>query len=218
VSELAAFLAVAAVVIVTPGPDTALTVRNTVAGGRRTGVFTALGVAGGQLAWTLATSAGISALLLASEPAFAAMKLLGAAYLVVLGAQALRAAWRGGAPGGWPPGLSIRRRPASQVAPRLAPGTALFQGFASNLGNPKMAVFFTSLLPQFTQRGDAGFGALFLLGLSFCSLTLVWLTAYAIAVATAGDMFSRSGIRRGLEAMTGAVLIGLGVRLALARR
>ena len=212
-SELAAFLAVAAVVIVTPGPDTALTVRNTVAGGRRSGVFTALGVAGGQLTWTLATSAGISALLLASEPAFAAVKLLGAAYLVVLGAQALRAAWRGGAPDGWPPG-----RLAPQIAPQLAPRTALVQGFASNLGNPKMAVFFTSLLPQFTQQGSAGFGALFLLGLLFCSFTLVWLTAYAIAVATAGDMLGRSGIRRGLEAMTGAVLIGLGVRLALARR
>jgi threonine/homoserine/homoserine lactone efflux protein len=185
-------------------------------------MFTALGVAGGQLAWTLATSAGISALLLASEPVFAAVKLVGAAYLVALGAQALRAAWRGSAPDGWPPGRSIPRGLAPQLAPhlapQLAPRTALFQGFASNLGNPKMAVFFTSLLPQFTQRGDAGFGALFLLGLLFCSLTLVWLTAYAIAVATAGDLFSRSGIRRGLEAMTGAVLIGLGVRLALARR
>ena len=81
-----------------------------------------------------------------------------------------------------------------------------------------MAVFFTSLLPQFTQRDHTGFGALLLLGLCFCSLTLVWLTAYAIAVATAGDIFGRSGIRRGLEAMTGAVLVALGARLALERR
>jgi threonine/homoserine/homoserine lactone efflux protein len=210
VSDLAAFLAVAAVVIATPGPDTALTVRNTVSGGRRSGIFTALGVAGGQATWTLATSAGISALLLASEPAFRAVKLLGAAYLVVLGAQALRAAFRGG---------SVQERePGRRLSRTLTPLAALRQGLISNLGNPKMAVFFTSLLPQFTQRGDAGFGALFLLGLLFCGITLVWLTAYAIAVATAGDVFSRSGIRRGLEAMTGAVLIGLGVRLALARR
>jgi len=210
VSDLAAFLAVAAVVIATPGPDTALTVRNTLSGGRQSGIFTALGVAGGQATWTLATSAGISALLLASEPAFAAVKLLGAAYLVVIGAQALRAAFRGGSVQERAPGRGFLRT--------LTPLVALRQGFVSNLGNPKMAVFFTSLLPQFTQRGDAGFGSLFLLGLLFCSLTLVWLTAYAIAVATAGDMFSRSGIRRSLEAMTGAVLIGLGVRLALARR
>ena len=209
-SDLAAFLAVAAVVIATPGPDTALTVRNTLSGGRRSGILTAFGVAGGQATWTLATSAGISALLLASEPAFRAVKLLGAAYLVVLGAQALRAAFRGG---------SVQERaPGRGLSRALTPLAALRQGLISNLGNPKMAVFFTSLLPQFTQRADAGFGALFLLGLLFCSLTLVWLTAYAIAVATAGDMFSRSGIRRGLEAITGAVLIGLGVRLALARR
>jgi threonine/homoserine/homoserine lactone efflux protein len=210
VSDLAAFLAVAAVVIATPGPDTALTVRNTLSGGRRSGIFTALGVAGGQATWTLATSAGISALLLASEPAFAAVKLLGAAYLVVLGAQTLRAAFRRGS--------AQERAPGRGFLRALTPLVALRQGFVSNLGNPKMAVFFTSLLPQFTQRGDAGFGALFLLGLLFCGITLVWLTAYAIAVATAGDVFSRSGIRRGLEAMMGAVLIGLGVRLALARR
>ena len=209
-SDLAAFLAVAAVVIATPGPDTALTVRNTMAGGRRSGILTALGVAGGQATWTLATSAGISALLLASEPAFAAVKLLGAAYLVVLGAQALRAAVRAGSLQGCAPSRGL-----SRTQTKLA---ALRQGFVSNLGNPKMAVFFTSLLPQFTQRDHTGFGALLLLGLLFCSLTLAWLTAYAIAIATAGDIFGRSGIRRGLEAMSGAVLVALGVRLALERR
>jgi threonine/homoserine/homoserine lactone efflux protein len=210
VSDLAAFLAVAAVVIATPGPDTALTVRNTLSGGRRSGISTALGVAGGQATWTLATSAGISALLLASEPAFAAVKLLGAAYLVLLGAQALRAAYRGGSVQAWAPTCGFFRTPT--------PLAALRQGLISNLGNPKMAVFFTSLLPQFTQRDHAGFGSLLVLGLLFSSPTLVWLVAYAIAVATAGDMFGRSGIRRGLEAMTGAVLVALGLRLALERR
>jgi threonine/homoserine/homoserine lactone efflux protein len=180
-----AFLAVAAVVIATPGPDTALTVRNTLSGGRRSGIFTALGVVGGQATWTLATSAGISALLLASEPAFAAVKLLGAAYLVVLGAQALRAAYRGGSVQAWVPTCGFFRTPT--------PLAALRRGLISNLGNPKMAVFFTSLLPQFTQRDHPGFGSLLVLGLCFCSLTLVWLVAYAIAVATAGDMFGRTG-------------------------
>lgn len=209
-SEFAAFLVVAAVVIATPGPDTALTVRNTIAGGRRSGIFTALGVAGGQATWTLATSAGISALLLASEPAFAAVKLLGAAYLVVLGAQALRVAFRAGSLQACAPGRGFSRA--------LPPLVALRQGFVSNLGNPKMAVFFTSLLPQFTRPDHTGFGSLLVLGLLFCSLTLAWLAAYAIAVATAGDIFGRSGIRRGLEAVTGAVLVALGLRLALERR
>ena len=90
--ELLAFLGISALVIVTPGQDTALTIRNTLAGGRRAGSFTALGVSTGQAVWTLAASAGVAALLVASEPAFIALKLAGAAYLVFLGAQALVAA------------------------------------------------------------------------------------------------------------------------------
>src|ERR687895_1794004 len=93
-TELAAFVGVALVVICTPGPDTALTIRNSLLGGRRAGVFTALGVSTGQAVWTLAASAGIAALLVASEPAFRALKLLGAAYLIWLGAQTLWGAFR----------------------------------------------------------------------------------------------------------------------------
>ena len=94
-TELLAFLGVSAIVIATPGPDTALTIRNTLMGGRRAGIFTALGVSTGQATWTLATAAGIAALLAASEPAFLAVKILGSAYLVLLGLQALLAAVRG---------------------------------------------------------------------------------------------------------------------------
>ncbi len=92
---LLAFLAVATLVIVTPGPDTAITIRSTLVGGRRAGVMTAFGVVTGQAAWSLAASAGVTALLVASEPAFLAVKLAGAAYLVFLGIQALRGAFRG---------------------------------------------------------------------------------------------------------------------------
>jgi len=90
----AAFLGVSLLVIVTPGQDTALTIRNTLAGGRRGGVFTALGVVSGQLTWALATSAGLAAVLVASQPAFTALRLAGAVYLVLLGLQALVAAVR----------------------------------------------------------------------------------------------------------------------------
>src|SRR5205807_870939 len=95
--SLWAFLGVSLLVIATPGPDTALTIRNTLLGGRRGGFFTALGVASGQAIWALATSVGIVALLVASEPVFVAVKLAGAAYLVILGAQALWQALRAGA-------------------------------------------------------------------------------------------------------------------------
>ena len=87
--QVAAFLGVSLLVIVTPGQDTALTIRNALAGGRRGGVFTALGVVSGQLTWALAASAGLAALLVASQPAFTALRLAGAAYLVLLGLQLL---------------------------------------------------------------------------------------------------------------------------------
>jgi threonine/homoserine/homoserine lactone efflux protein len=91
-AELLAFLGVSLVVICTPGPDTALTVRNAFAGGRASGVATAAGVATGQAAWTLAASLGVAQLLQASEPAFLAVRVAGAAYLVYLGVQSLRSA------------------------------------------------------------------------------------------------------------------------------
>jgi threonine/homoserine/homoserine lactone efflux protein len=206
-SQLLAFLAVSAIVIVTPGPDTALTIRNTLIGGRRAGVFTAFGVSGGQTTWTLATAAGIAALLAASEPAFLAVRLLGSAYLVWLGAQALVGALRR-APGG------RRERPRGSG---LRSAVALRQGILSNLGNPKMAAFFPSLLPQFAPQEHA-FAAVLGLGLVFSLMTLAWLSAYALVVARAGDVLRRPVIRRVIEAVTGAVLVALGLRLATERR
>ena len=195
---IAAFLGISILVIVTPGQDTALTIRNSLLGGRRGGLFTALGVSAGQAVWALATSIGLAALIVAFEPAFVALKLAGAAFLVYLGVHALLRAWRGTA-----------------AEPRRAPRTSSFrQGLVSNLGNPKMAVFFTSLLPQFAES----FAGLLALGLIFCSLTLVWLSAYAFAVAKAGGLLRRPAIRRAFDAILGALLIALGVRLATDRR
>jgi threonine/homoserine/homoserine lactone efflux protein len=202
VTELLAFLAVSAIVIVTPGQDTALTIRNALLGGRRAGLATALGVSAGQAVWTLAASLGLAALLVASEPAFLALRLVGAAYLVYLGAQSLLAAIRG-----------HRRDHPVTAGDR---GVAGFrQGVLSNLGNPKMAVFFSSLLPQF---GGTSFASLFALGLVFCTMTLVWLSAYAFVVARAGDFLRRPVIRRALDAVTGVALTLFGIRLATDRR
>jgi threonine/homoserine/homoserine lactone efflux protein len=194
---LAAFLGISILVIVTPGQDTALTIRNSLIGGRRAGVLTAAGVATGQAVWALATSIGVAALIVAFEPAFVALKLAGAAFLIYLGAHALLRALRGEVG---------EARSGGRDAP-------FRQGVISNLGNPKMAVFFTSLLPQF---GDS-FAALFGLGLLFCSMTFVWLTAYAYAVAKAGDVLRRPAIRRAFDAVLGAVLVALGIRLATDR-
>jgi threonine/homoserine/homoserine lactone efflux protein len=200
--SLWAFLGISLLVIATPGPDTALTVRNTLLGGRRGGGFTAAGVAAGQAIWAFATSAGLVALLVASKPVFEAVKWLGAAYLVWLGAHSLWAAWRGSAA----PGTGIAAAPA-----RLSRTTAFRQGLLSDLGNPKMAVFFSSLLPQFS---DASFGSLVILGLVFSAMTFTWLLAYATALSVAGNFVRRRAIWRSIEAITGAALVALGLRLA----
>ncbi len=164
--SLAAFLIISALVIVTPGQDTALTIRNTLLGGRRAGVATAIGVAGGQFVWTIAASAGITAILVASAPVFAAVRLAGAAYLVYLGATSLWSALRSSAHDRTDVASSSR-------ASTLDWRPALRQGLLSNLGHPKMVVFFSSLLPQVAPTEGPTFLTMLALGLVFCSMTLL---------------------------------------------
>jgi threonine/homoserine/homoserine lactone efflux protein len=210
VGALWAFVGVAALVIVTPGPDTALTVRNALLGGRAAGMATAVGVALGLAVWTAAASAGLAALLVASEPAFVAIKLAGAAYLVLLGAQTLLHALRGrGGEHADDDGDSARR---------LRPAAALRQGVLNDLGNPKIAVFFTTLLPQFAPAHGPAFLTLLAFGLLFCAMTFAWLCAYSVVVARAGAALRRPRIRRTLDAVMGAALVAVGVRVAVERR
>jgi len=208
ITNLGAFLALSALLAVAPGPDTAITTRNALVGGRRAGFFTILGVAFGLSVWTLATGAGVAALLRASEPAFVALKLAGAIYLAVLGVQAILAAVRKPPPG---PAAGVVRR---EISTRVA----LRQGAVTNLGNPKIAVFFTSFLPQFTPAQHATFAALVVLGLLFCLVGLSWLSLYVLVVARIGDFLRRPGPRRVLDGFTGLVLVGFGIRLAAEHR
>ena len=208
VESLAAFLAVSAVVICTPGQDTALTIRNTLAGGRVGGIATAAGVALGQAVWTVAASAGVVTLLAASEPAFRALKLAGAAYLVFLGAQSLYAALRRA-------DRSLTE-PAAAGSPSSVAG-ALRQGVLSNLGNPKMAVFFASLLPQFAPGGSDAFLVLLALGLAL--LLADPRLAHAVRdCRVEGAGFLVGPARRALDAVTGLVLVVFGARLAAESR
>ncbi len=200
--ELLAFLGISLVVIMTPGQDTALTIRNTLVAGRGNGVRTAFGVSCGQLVWALAASTGLAALLAASEPAFDALKLAGAAYLIFLGAQALRDAIKG-------------TRTHDQPKPTTPHGFR--QGLVSNLGNPKMAIFFTGLLPQFAPETGPAFATMLALGCAFAALTLAWLTLYAFAVERARSALARPAVRRTLDAVTGTALIALGARIAAER-
>jgi len=200
------FLALALIVIVTPGPDTALVIRNSLSGGRRGGTGTALGVALGQAFWTLATAVGVTALLVASRPAFMAVRIAGSLYLVLLGLAALRRAWSGR--------QAVIAAPARESV-RSRAATGFRQGLLSNLGNPKMAVFFTSLLPQFVDARENLLTHALALGAVFCAMTLVWLTAYALLIARIGDVLRRPMLHRTIEGLAGGVLLVFGIRLAL---
>ena len=200
--ELLPFVLVSAVVIASPGPDTALVVRNALFGGRRVALATSVGVAFGLAVWSLAAAVGVAAVLRRSEPVFTVLKLVGALYLVWLGIQALRMAWS-----------AREQEPPAAPTSSTRARRGLRQGFLSNLSNPKIAVFFTSFLPQFAPA-DSNFTELFALGLLFCLMTLAWLAGYAVAVARAGDLLRRRRVRQALEGVTGAVLIAFGIRLA----
>ena len=209
-SMFLAFLGISALVIAMPGPDTALTIRNTILGGRRAGTFTALGVASGQLVWVAGTSAGLVAVLLASEPVFRFIKLLGAAYLVYLGIQSLTSAVRG-----VPSGTVGPTTPGRKT---MAAFSAFRQGVINNLANPKMAVFFASVLPQFAPKGQGMLSALALLGFVFAVMTFGWLALYAAVIARVGAFARGSRLGRAIEGTAGAALIGLGIKVAAEER
>lgn len=205
--QFLAFLGIAAVVICVPGPDTALTIRNTLAGHRRGGISTAAGVATGQLAWTVAASLGIAGLLLASAPAFQVIRWAGASYLIFLGLRSLWSAIRRS---------SLRPGAAADTTRgpgQFTPGRAFRQGILSNLANPKMAAFFLSLLPQFIPAGTGSLTRSLLLGCVFCLMTFVWLAGYAIVLNRVRGVLLRGPIERLIDAVAGTVLVGFGVRL-----
>jgi threonine/homoserine/homoserine lactone efflux protein len=196
--HLLPFLAVSAIVIVTPGVDMALVTRNALLHGRRAARATALGVNLGIFIWTLAAALGLAAVIAASAAAFTAIKLAGALYLVYLGLRTL-----------------LGSHEPVGAAPR---GNAFRQGLASNLLNPKIAVFFTSLLPQFVDAQHAQPQDLLLLGVLFNCLGVVWLLTYASLAARGRDVLRRPRVKRTLDRFSGVALVGLGVRLAFERR
>ena len=207
-ANIPAFVGVAALVLVTPGPDTALVTKNALIHGRRAGLATALGVAAGLLVWTLASALGIAAVVHASATAYEALKLVGAAYLVWLGIQALRSA---GAHAG-------ARADARIGTQRLDARRSFRQGLISNLANPKIAVLFTSLLPQFIEGGHRVLLPFLLLGGLFVVMTVAWLSGYALMAAKAGGLLTRPRVKVALDRVTGIVLVTLGLRLATEAR
>jgi threonine/homoserine/homoserine lactone efflux protein len=184
----------------------ALVARNALAGGRRAGAFTALGVGLGILGWAAAAALGVASLLDRSAVAFAILKAAGAAYLVLLGLRALI--------GG---GSSAIDDAAAAAGRRIGGGQALRQGAFGNLLNPKAGVIFVSILPQFVAPGDSALRLLAML-VAFEVMIVAWLIGYGALISRLARSRLGASVRRLLERATGVVLIGLGVRLAVERR
>jgi threonine/homoserine/homoserine lactone efflux protein len=197
------FVGIVALLTITPGADMAMVARSVFTGGRREAFATTLGISAGCLAWAAASALGVAAVLAASQGAYDALRLVGAVYLVWLGLQSLLAARRGD-----------YRAPEARGG-RSSP---FRQGLLTNLFNPKIAVFYSTFLPQFIGPGDPALLISMLLAGVHIAFGLVWLSAYAWLLDRTVTAFKASRVRRALDALTGTVLVALGLRLAAERR
>ena len=208
-SRYFAFVALVAVLVLIPGPAVILVMQKAVATGYRGALRVAVGVLAADLLWAAAAAAGVSAVIVASEPAFLAMRFAGAAYLVYLGARLLLA----------PGDKLLSAAPASgeDEAPGRADRPRAFrQGFLCEMTNPKTLLVFTSVMPQFIPAGSAPFLPA-LLGVTFAGLGFASLTLYSLVLARAGGVLRRPRLARRLMRGSGGILVGFGVALAAER-
>jgi threonine/homoserine/homoserine lactone efflux protein len=234
-----AFIPVAVIVSLTPGATTAMVVRSALRGGPGSGVRTVAGNEIGVFAWALLSVLGITALVAASAVAFLALKVLGAGVLIWLGTQSLRRARAAGRRGADAPALPD---PVARILPgvdaptlpgpeaRILPGVdapalpdvlrlrPFRDGLITALANPKLAVFFVALFPQFLHRHQAVLPTTLLMATLIVVFDFIWYTAMSFAVSRAGRAIGQSRLMRRAEQVSGALLIGLGVRVALEQR
>ncbi len=209
--SLPAFVVAVLLISASPGPAMALILRRTALHGMRTAVPLILGLELGLYLWALAAAAGFAALVAASEAAYWALKIVGACVLVYLGIRAWLAAWR-------ERGAGVHTEAA--VAEGRGPGAAkaFAEGLVVQLANPKAAVFMIAFYPQFVPSDQPLFATTALLALLQVSIELCFYFTLAAFVARAGTWFRRSSVRRRLEAISGTVLVGLGLRVAASSR
>ncbi|MCC7060657.1 MAG: LysE family translocator [Burkholderiaceae bacterium] len=208
-AQVAGFLLAAALITLAPGPDNLSVLSLGLSRGRRAGIGFGLGCALGCFTHTLWATLGVTALIAASDAAFTALKLAGAAYLVWLGIGALRS-----------PGATLAAEAGGGQPADDAMRPYLVRGFVANAINPKVALFFLAFLPQFVDpaRGSAA-AQTALLGTLFAVLTVLIFGAIGHYAGTLGGWLrGRPAVGRWLDRATGVLFIGLGIRLALAGR
>ena len=204
------FLAVISLLTLTPGPDMALVLRNGIRGGVRTAWWTGLGCCAGIAVYAAASAVGLAAVLAASATAFTVIKFAGAAYLIYLGVTALVHSRKAA-------GAADGQVAALGDVPEAVLGRkqAFRQGLMSNLLNPKIALIFLTLIPQFISRGEEPFATTAVLAAAFLGMGIVWWRIFSLAVGVLGSIMARDRVRVAVERVTGLVLIALGVRVAV---
>ncbi len=209
--QIYAFSGLAAVLTLIPGADTALVTRNTLSGGRPAAFFTTLGICCGLSFHATASALGLSAILRISALAYTVVKVAGALYLIYLGILSLR-------------GMGNRNTAQLGTAEPCRASNehgvlrAFRQGLITNLLNPKVALFYLTILPQFVSpRGSVLLQSLLLASIHI-AMGLVWLSLYAYFLSGFSGVMNQPSVRRTLERITGALLVGLGLRLAWERR
>jgi threonine/homoserine/homoserine lactone efflux protein len=211
---LLAFALTATLLILAPGPDSMLVMRNTLRGGQRAGWITACGTMSGLAVWAVAAALGLSALLRVSHVGYDILRLAGAAYLIWLGVTGLRSRRR-------PAGTAAADgagEPAGRPAGPARGWRVYLNGLLSNLFNPKIGVFFVAFLPGFIPARASAAAFSLVLGLWFIVETGAWLVTLSWMVARGVGSLRGSAAQRWAERVTGVVLIGFGLRLAAETR
>jgi len=203
------FLIPITLLTITPGVDTVLIIRNTTRGGWRDGALSSLGICSGLFVHAVVSAVGISVILLQSAWAFKALKLAGAGYLIWLGIISLRHAARNGEP------LKFNAQAAGGY--RFSVRRSLLEGFLSNVLNPKAVVFYMAFLPQFIDPARSALQqSLFLAGVHFI-IAMLWQCLLASIVHQAKTWMQNQKVRRGLDGLTGSIMMAFGIKLALDR-
>lgn len=201
-SSLVSFAAVSVALIIVPGPSVMFVVSRAVSGGRRSALLTVGGNGIGMLVQVVLVALGIGALVERSAIVFTSVKMIGAAYLMFLGLQAIRD--------------RDHRSTDDHRSSDQGADSALRQGVVVGVSNPKSIVFFAAVLPQFVETQGSSAPQMVVLGLVFVVLALVLDSVWALAAGTARDWFARSPERMTrLGALGGTVMIALGLQLAL---
>jgi threonine/homoserine/homoserine lactone efflux protein len=205
--HLLVYVGIVVAIVLLPGPDTAVVTKNALVHGRDAALGSALGSNVGVSIWTLATALGVAAVLKSSATVYDGLKLIGALYLVWIGIRTL-----------WDSRRAVGDGSGAGRTVRVVDARGGFrQGLMTDLANPKVGIFFTSLLPQFVSPHGSALLQMLMLGAIYIAFSLVWMCGYALAAVRLSHVLSRARVKAGIDRFSGLVLVGVGIRLAIER-